>query len=73
MNNIDEGKLWSFLRKVMSQGGDIQNDATGHEMHSARLDAAAAERTTELLALLGETRPPASALTFDAFRAANVF
>ena len=56
----DEGRLWSFLRKVMSQGGDIQTDAAGYEMYSARLDAAAAERTTELLAVLNASKPLAA-------------
>jgi len=49
----DEGKLWSFLRNVLSQGAAIHQDKHDHyERYSARLDAAAAERATELLALL---------------------
>ena len=54
---IDEGKLWSFLRLVMSQGVDIFHDYNGgrhscYEAYSARLDAAAAERAKELLGRL---------------------
>lgn len=49
------GKAWSFLRRVLSQGGDIQLDSVNmgrsYEEQSARLDEAARERVPELLAL----------------------
>src|SRR5690348_5354410 len=50
---LDEGKLWSFLRKVLSQGGDIQMDHTGksYEQYSARLDAAAGELVEQFASL----------------------
>ena len=42
---IDEGKLWSFLRDVMTTGCAIETDTRArgrrYEEHSARLDAAA--------------------------------
>lgn len=42
--------LWSFLRTVLSQGGDIWIDhqQKSYEQYSARLDLAARERTDEL-------------------------
>lgn len=54
---IDEGELWSWVRSVMSQGADIRCDYDqgvhkGYEAYSARLDAAAAERSQELWARL---------------------
>lgn len=56
---IDAGKLWSFLRRVMDQGGAIQMDYQAgkyesYEHYSARLDEAARERTDELEELLKE-------------------
>lgn len=52
-----EGELWSWVRSVMSQGADIRCDYDqgvhkGYEAYSARLDAAAIERSEELLARL---------------------
>jgi hypothetical protein len=51
---IDDGELWSFLRSVLSQGGDIWLDhaARSYEQYSARLDAAARERVDALKALI---------------------
>lgn len=53
---LDEGDLWSFLRTVIGQGVDIEVDAVrlgwSYEARSARLDAAAADRTQELMARL---------------------
>lgn len=54
---LPEGDLWSFIRRVMVQGGSQQQDyAAGkyadYEELSARMDAAARERLPELLALL---------------------
>jgi hypothetical protein len=55
----DEGKLWSFLRKVLSQGAAIhQDNPDRYEIYSARLDAAAAERADELLAMLAAALKP---------------
>lgn len=54
---IDDGRLWSFLRTVMAQGVDIAVDAErlgwDYEARSARLDAAAAQRSDQLVAMLG--------------------
>lgn len=52
-HELNSGELWSFLRRVLSQGGDIQLDANAgkyksHEELSIRLDAAARERADEL-------------------------
>lgn len=49
------GQIWSFLRTVLSQGGDIQLDYQNgkykcYEEYATRLDGAARERTEELLA-----------------------
>ena len=54
---LDKGKLWSFLRTVLSQGGDIQLDYNAgkyhsYEEYSARLDGAARERADQFLARL---------------------
>jgi hypothetical protein len=48
----DDGELWSWVRRVMSQGGTIHQDHQHktYEQYSARLDAAAAERAEELAA-----------------------
>lgn len=53
----DTGELWSFLRRVLEQGGAIQMDyQTGkyesYEHYAARVDDAARERTEELETLL---------------------
>lgn len=50
----DAGKLWSFLRNVLQQGGAISQDHAdaGYEQHSARLDAAARERAEQLTAMI---------------------
>lgn len=52
-----EGKLWSFFRRLMTQGGDIQMDYNAgkypsYEHYSARLDEAARERTDEFLKMM---------------------
>lgn len=57
VKTIDEGELWSWVRSVMSQGADIRVDyehgsRATYEHYSARLDAAATERTRELWARL---------------------
>jgi len=54
---VESGKLWSFMRSVLSQGGAIQQDYQAgkyesYEHYSARLDAAARERTDQLVAAL---------------------
>ena len=61
---FDDGKLWSFLRSVLSQGGCIWADyqKSSFELYSARLDAAAAERATELRAMLAAADPREQAL-----------
>jgi hypothetical protein len=46
---MNDGELWSFLRAVLSQGGDIQLDYQSgkyadYEEYSARLDDAARVR-----------------------------
>lgn len=51
---IDDGRLWSFLRNVMTQGADICADHTEYELFSARMDAAASERVEQLRAIIGE-------------------
>ena len=56
------GEIWSFLRSVLSQGGDIEVDYQNgkykcYEEYSTRLDGAARERTKDLLAA---PSPPAS-------------
>ncbi len=51
---MDEGKLWSLIRNVLSQGGAIQLDRasmSSYEEYSARLDAAAAERVADFTKL----------------------
>jgi hypothetical protein len=53
------GELWSFLRRVLSQGTDIQKDYSNgkyksYEHFAIRLDAAARERVEELQALLAQ-------------------
>lgn len=46
---IDNGKLWSFLRSVMSQGADIHFDHANktYEEYARRLDIAANERVDD--------------------------
>lgn len=51
---MDEGKLWSFFRSILSQGISIEQDAQAgryksYEELSARLDAAARERLDEFM------------------------
>ncbi len=51
---MDEGKLWSLIRNVLTQGGAIQLDRasmSSYEEYSARLDAAAAERVADFTKL----------------------
>lgn len=51
---MDEGKLWSLIRNVLTQGSAIQLDRasmSGYEEYSARLDAAAAERVADFTKL----------------------
>jgi hypothetical protein len=52
--SMDKGKLWSFLRSTLSQGGDIWIDhqTKGYEQYSIRLDAAARERADAFEALV---------------------
>ena len=59
--NIDSGELWSFMRKVLSQGGDIWLDhrEKSHEHYAIRLDAAARERADELEKLCCASEPGA--------------
>ncbi len=58
---MTEGELWSWVRSVMTQGIDIYTDYLtgkyGYEGHSARLDAAAAQRQKELTARLSKAAP----------------
>ena len=63
---FDDGDLWSFLRTVMAQGAEIaltaERSQWPYEYRSAMLDAAAAERTDEMLERLkgpnvGSNRP----------------
>ena len=53
---MDEEKIWSFLRKVISQGAAIRDDYKSgkysYEQYSARIDAAAAERTEQFLEIM---------------------
>jgi hypothetical protein len=55
-NPIDRGELWSFLRSCLSQGGDIWLDhkEKSYEEYSIRLDAAARERVSKAMHLLGD-------------------
>lgn len=58
-NALIGGGMWSFCRKLLSQGGDIQMDYNAgkyhsYEEYSARLDAAARERVEELRAVLSK-------------------
>lgn len=54
---MDRGELWSFFRKLLSQGGDIWLDhqQKSYEEYSARLDAAARERADEFLRSVSES------------------
>ena len=67
---LDDGKLWSFLRSVLSQGGCIWADhqKSSAELYSARLDAAAIERATELRAMLSAEAPAAASSEREADR-----
>ncbi len=54
---MDEGEIWSFLRKVIDQGGAIQQDYQAgkykcYEEYSARMDQAARERVDEFMAAI---------------------
>lgn len=53
---VDDGKLWSFLRSVMAQGIDIRADHAEYELFSARMDDAAHERVEQLRAIMGASR-----------------
>lgn len=57
--NVEANELWSFLRRVMTQGQDIALDyrENNYEEMSARLDAAASERVDQLLKLLTPVNP----------------
>ena len=60
---VDEGKLWSLIRAVLSQGQAQQQDYaegkhSGYEAFSARVDLAARERVPAFLALLSAAPPP---------------
>lgn len=51
---LNRGEVWSFMRRVLSQGGDIRLDYQagkykGYEEYSARLDAAARERADQFI------------------------
>lgn len=59
---LNRGEVWSFMRRVLSQGGDIQLDYNAgkykcHEEYSARLDAAARERADQFVKEAQEQRP----------------
>lgn len=59
---LNRGEVWSFMRRVLSQGGDIQIDYQagkykGYEEYSARLDAAARERADQFIKEAQEQRP----------------
>lgn len=56
---LEHGELWSFFRRLLSQGGDIQMDYNAgkyrsYEHYAARLDAAARERADEFLQALAD-------------------
>lgn len=59
---IDEGKLWSFLRDVMTTGCAIETDTRArgrrYEEHSARLDAAARDAIPQFFQRLGLLEKP---------------
>jgi len=57
---LDEGKLWSLIRRVLSQGQDIYIDhrGLGYELMQIRMDGAARERIADFAALLA---PPQGA------------
>jgi hypothetical protein len=52
--DIDEGELWSWIRDVLSQGGDIWIDHQNksYEQYSSRLDAAAHELVVDFRKLV---------------------
>lgn len=54
---LDEGKLWSFLRDVITQGCAIESDTRArgrrYEEHSARLDAASRDAVPQFFQRLG--------------------
>lgn len=52
-----KGDIWSLLRQILSQGRDIYLDHVDkpYEVESARLDAAARERTEQFEAMLDPT------------------
>ena len=60
VKGLDRGEMWSLLRDVLSQGGDIQIDhaTKGYESYSARLDAAARERADQLCSRLAAALEP---------------
>ena len=51
---LDDGEAWSFCRKVMSDGRDVAlwHPDEGYERQSARMDASAAKRGDELMAIV---------------------
>lgn len=60
----DDGKLWSFLRRVLEQGSAIQQDYTAgkyrtYEDYAARIDEAARERADEWRVVQWNASPPA--------------
>lgn len=60
---LDEGRLWSFCRRLLDQGGAISQDYYSgkydrYEEYSARLDEAARERGEELSAMLSAAPKP---------------
>jgi hypothetical protein len=60
---MDTGELWSFLRSLLSRGGDIWIDhqQKSYEEYSARLDVAAREQVPKLMQLLsGKIKAPPS-------------
>jgi hypothetical protein len=52
--HLDDGEAWSFCRTVMSDGRDIRqwHPDEGYEMQSARMDAQAAHRGRQLMAMV---------------------
>lgn len=54
---LNDGEAWSFCRRVIADGRDIAtwHAEEGYERHSARMDAKAAQRGDELMAMVGAT------------------
>ena len=55
---LDDGEAWSFCRKVIGDGRDIAmwHHEEGYERHSARMDAMAAMRGDQLMAMVAALR-----------------